>query len=242
MALAVLALVALGSACLKPLPPTSRSSGWIGEYYTNPNLLGTPAFTRDDGPEINFDWGQDSSPGPQVPPDRFSVRWTRTLAFDEGVHEFTTTSDDGTRVFVDGELILDYWVDQPATTHSVSKMMTAGMHTVVVEYYENFERAMIEFSTALHTDPSTPTPAPPPALTSTPSPPGQTVKIGVDAYVEHIPQEPSGLGGVYKYVVGRGWQSYVSSYINEAYGNGLRPIFVFYTNFDSTSPDFVAWD
>lgn len=50
------------------------------------------------------------------------------------------------------------------------------------------------------------------------------------------------MSAVYKYVVGRGWQDYVSSYIEEAYENDLRPIFIFYTNFDSTSPDFVAWD
>jgi hypothetical protein len=64
----------------------------------------------------------------------------------------------------------------------------------------------------------------------------------VDAYVDDIPSEPAGLGGVYKYVVGQGWQSYVASYINTAYQHSLRPILVFYTNFDSTSPDFVAWD
>jgi hypothetical protein len=64
----------------------------------------------------------------------------------------------------------------------------------------------------------------------------------VDAYLEDVGSEPQGLDGVYKYVVGQGWQDYVSSYIDTAYQNGLRPFLVFYTNFDSDSPDFVAWD
>ncbi len=88
----------------------------------------------------------------------------------------------------------------------------------------------------------TTTPTPTAAATATVSPAGTSVKIGVDAYVEHLSQEPGGVSGVYKYVVDRGWQSYVSSYIDAAYDNGLRPFLVFYTNFDSTSPDFVAWD
>jgi hypothetical protein len=79
-------------------------------------------------------------------------------------------------------------------------------------------------------------------LAPTASSGGTTIRVGVDAYLEHISQEPSGLSGVYKYVDGRGWQSYVSSYIEAAYQSDLRPILVFYTNFDSTSPDFVAWD
>ena len=88
----------------------------------------------------------------------------------------------------------------------------------------------------------TPTVTPTPTTTPVPSPGGGTVSIGVDAYVEHISSEPPGVDGVYKYVVGQGWQSYVASYIDTAYQHDLRPILVFYTNFDSTDPDFVAWD
>jgi len=88
----------------------------------------------------------------------------------------------------------------------------------------------------------TPTFAPTPTATPIPTQASGTVRIGVDAYVGDIPSEPAGLDGVYKYVVGQGWQSYVASYINAAYQHNLRPILVFYTNYDSTSPDFVAWD
>jgi len=68
------------------------------------------------------------------------------------------------------------------------------------------------------------------------------IEIGVDAYTEHIATEPSKLTYVYKYVVGQGWQSYVTSYIAEAYKYNFKPVIVFYTNFDTGNPDFVAWD
>jgi hypothetical protein len=41
------------------------------------------------------------------------VRWTRTLLFIAGRWRFTTTTDDGVRVWVDSTLVIDQWVDQP---------------------------------------------------------------------------------------------------------------------------------
>jgi glucose/arabinose dehydrogenase len=124
------------------LPP-----GWTGQYYASMDLSGSPAFTRNDGQDINFDWGGGS---PNIatgfPADGFSVRWTRDIAFNDGVYQFTTTSDDGSRVFVDGQIVLNAWQDQPPTTTSANRLMSAGTHTVTVEYYENGGGAMMQFS------------------------------------------------------------------------------------------------
>lgn len=75
-------------------------AGWAAEYYANKTLSGSPALTRTD-PDVAFDWGN-GSPGAGIPVDNFSARWTRALTFQDGVYQFTTNSDDGTRVFVDG--------------------------------------------------------------------------------------------------------------------------------------------
>jgi hypothetical protein len=96
--------------------------------------------------------------------------------------------------------------------------------------------------TPTRTATATRTPTSTPTATPVPTQSGATVSIGADAYVENISSEPAGLDGVYKYVVGQDWQSYVASYIDTAYEHDLQPFFVFYTNFDSTEPDFVAWD
>lgn len=113
------------------LPP-----GWNAQYYANQTLSGSPVLSRNDGQNIDFEWN-DKSPDPSVGADHFSIRWTRSLSFNEGVYAFTTMSDDGMRVYVDGQLIIDFWVDQDHMTHLATKQMTQGQHTVVVEYYEN---------------------------------------------------------------------------------------------------------
>ncbi|MEX0751064.1 MAG: PQQ-dependent sugar dehydrogenase [Dehalococcoidia bacterium] len=122
--------------------------GWQAEYFDDANLVGTPERTRNDGEAIAFIWN-DTAPGSPFPGvianNTFSVRWTRTMAFQEGVYQFNALSDDGVRVYVDSELILDYWIDQGPTEHSANKQMTAGNHTVVVEYYENAGGAQIFF-------------------------------------------------------------------------------------------------
>ena len=124
---------------------TSIPTGWSAQYFANMTLSGTPALTRTDQ-SINFDWGQ-SSPGSGVPADGFSARWTQTLTFQAGVYQFSTTSDDGARVFVDGQSVLNFWIDQAATGHSANISMSAGAHVVVVEYYENGGDASMQFAT-----------------------------------------------------------------------------------------------
>ena len=128
------------------LPP-----GWNAEYFNNQNLTGSPAVTRNDGQDINFDWNV-GSPAIGIQSDHFSARWTRQLSFNEGVYQFFTTSDDGSRVYIDGQLILNFWVDQGGITHTANKQMTAGLHTVVVEYYENAGGAMMQFGLSYRPD------------------------------------------------------------------------------------------
>jgi hypothetical protein len=79
------------------------------------------------------------------------------------------------------------------------------------------------------------------AFGSAPASADAPIGIGVDAYANHIPYEPSGLTYVYKYIV-PGGENIVSSYINTAYANGKKPVLVVYTNYDSTTPNWSTWD
>ncbi len=123
---------------------TVLPAGWTGQYYNNANLTSL-VTTRTKEPDPAFDWST-GSPAPGIGVDTFSVRWTRTMDFQEGVYQFTTNSDDGARVLVDGQLILDYWIDQGLTEHIANKEMTAGSHTVVVEYFDNGGGAAMYFN------------------------------------------------------------------------------------------------
>jgi hypothetical protein len=117
------------------LPPPSPAS-WRGEYYNNPNLAGEPVLVRDD-PALDFNWVADS-PGPNIPADNFSVRWTRPFEFtEEGDYRFLADVDDGVKLYLDGWLIIDEWNTNPYVLHSgVFADVKPGLHTIMVEYFE----------------------------------------------------------------------------------------------------------
>ncbi len=124
-------ITTVGRNLTSPPPPGT----YIGQYYNNQTLTGSPTLTRSDS-DVNFNWGA-GSPDPSIPVDHFSVRWTRTQVFEAGSYNFTSSTDDGVRIYVDGVLILDHWIDQGNTVWSANRVLTAGSHTVVMEYYEN---------------------------------------------------------------------------------------------------------
>ena len=98
---------------------------------------------------INFNWGS-GSPSTAIPRDRFSARWTRTVNFTAGTHRFALGSDDGSRLYIDGVLVLDRWAPQgyPNPVPTVDRSLQAGNHTIVVEYFENYggARATMEWT------------------------------------------------------------------------------------------------
>ena len=56
-----------------------------------------------------------------MPADNFSARWTKSLTVDEaGAYKFTVTGDDGVRLYIDGQKVLDKWIPQGATTYTVT--------------------------------------------------------------------------------------------------------------------------
>lgn len=116
-------------------------TGWKGEYFPSQDLGGSPAFVRDDA-LINFDWGS-GSPGPTLPPDRFSARWSRTVNFPGGVTRFLVRADDGARLTIDGTRVLDEWHDASPTTYEEDVNLSPGAHVVVLEYYEAIGGASI---------------------------------------------------------------------------------------------------
>ena len=123
--------------------PTPGFTAWRGEYYGNRDLAGAPVLVRNDA-EIRFDWGA-AAPAVGLPADGFSARWTRTLSFQGGTYRFYTRTDDGVRVWLDSELIVDRWHDASGTTYSAERTLGAGAHTLRVEYYENGGVAQVQF-------------------------------------------------------------------------------------------------
>lgn len=116
---------------------------WKGSYYGD-KYFGEFVAERKD-PEIRFNW-YTGRPFDGMPEDRFSVRWEKGEFFREGWYRFTTVADDGVRVYVDDQLIIDGWKIQPATEYKGDVFLREGRHKLVVEYYEEAEDAQISVS------------------------------------------------------------------------------------------------
>ena len=94
-------------------------------------------LTRID-PEIDFAWGDPGSPDPAVGDNQFSARWTGEVeaAFTE-TYTFYATGDDGVRLWIDGQQLVNAWIDQGATEYSGTIDLVAGQtYSLIMEYYE----------------------------------------------------------------------------------------------------------
>jgi hypothetical protein len=107
---------------------------WQATYWNNLTLSGDPVLVRNEV-DLDHDWG-DGAPHDAINIDEFSARWTRSINFNAGTYRFTATTDDGMRVWVDGNEIIDVWYDSQEHAISADLYLTSGDHSVRVDYYE----------------------------------------------------------------------------------------------------------
>lgn len=118
----------------KPPKPPPPSGPWFGRYYNNTELSDPPVWEQVT-PDVCFNWGH-GSPAPLVDSDNFSARWSRTLYMQGGTWRMTVTSDDGVRVYIDDQLVLDQWQVQATTTFIRDVIVSGGNRTITVEFFE----------------------------------------------------------------------------------------------------------
>ncbi|MEW6702710.1 MAG: glycoside hydrolase family 3 C-terminal domain-containing protein [Bacteroidota bacterium] len=122
---------------------TLKESGLKGEYFDNKELKGVPRFARVDK-QINFWWGG-ASPSKEINDDNYSVRWTGAIkAPATGDFILTVSSDDGTRLYVNDELVINDWNDHSLTAASTRiRMDEEKIYRIKLEYYENGGDAIV---------------------------------------------------------------------------------------------------
>lgn len=142
--------------------PSPGFPEWRGEYFDNRDLTGSPVHVRNDQ-AVDFNWSW-VSPAPGLGAENYSVRWARTIDFSSGDYRFHIRSDDGSRVFVDGERIINEWRDMSGNTTWTADRYLSGNHHIVVEYYQHTGPAFVHFWwERIHATPTptrTPTPTP----------------------------------------------------------------------------------
>jgi uncharacterized protein YraI len=126
------------------LAQSGLGTGWTAQYFNNTTLSGSPVFTETLSGGINFNWGT-GSPNPLVPVDNFTARFTSVQTLVAGTYEFVAASDDGIRVFIDNVLVLDRFFGRVLTTDRFQQTLTAGPHSITVEYLELIDQAAVQF-------------------------------------------------------------------------------------------------
>ncbi|MDX2161233.1 MAG: SH3 domain-containing protein [bacterium] len=120
-------------------------TGWNGQFFNTPDLTGAVVYTQAFPTGINVNWGT-SSPAPGVVNvDGWSARFESVQLFNEGTYEFVVASDDGVRVFIDNVLVLDRFVGRVLTTDRFQQTLTAGTHTLRIEYFDSLDQAALQF-------------------------------------------------------------------------------------------------
>jgi len=125
--------------------PAPATNAFTGCYYNNINLSGNPVFVRTDS-QINFYWGS-GSPASSLAGGNFSVRWQGTFSFEQGDYIFSTIAAGGVRMYIDGGIILNWWMDRQAPSmYNVEQTISQGSHLITVEYYAQNSSATANMS------------------------------------------------------------------------------------------------
>ncbi|WAH37720.1 glycoside hydrolase family 3 C-terminal domain-containing protein [Alicyclobacillus dauci] len=138
----------LPNGALPDIPAQYFGNGLQGQFYNNVNLSGDPVLTRTDT-NLDFNWNG-NSPGSGVNADNWSAQWTGTLAPPTtGSYTFSLSSDDGSRLYINGQLVVDNWNYQPVTTKTGSITLTAGQPVqVTIQYMQGGGQSSLQLGWA----------------------------------------------------------------------------------------------
>lgn len=122
--------------------------GLKGEYFNNQDLEGSPALVRTDR-LVRFDWGEGSY-STNGPVDHFSARWTGYfIPKTSDDYKFYTSADDGVRLFIDDEPVINDWQRHAETLNSHTRHLEGGhAYKIRLEYFEAVGSASVSLGVA----------------------------------------------------------------------------------------------
>lgn len=119
---------------------------WEATYFNGPDLNGAPIFSQMEARAVNpieYDWVTSSPLPERLGADNWSARWVGQFRFNYATYIFRATADDGIRVYLNDQLILEGWDDGYHDLTNRFYAVGAGIHTLRVEYYERTGNASV---------------------------------------------------------------------------------------------------
>ena len=103
-------------------------------FYTNTHWSNEPALVRVER-QINLDFMTAESAS--LPQQEFTVEWSGWLRTDrDGEYAFSTRTDDGSTIEIDGHLVVDNGGVRPAVRRTATIAMTRGLHQIRVRFLQ----------------------------------------------------------------------------------------------------------
>ncbi len=121
-----------------------KTGGLTGDYFDNIKLEGEPTLSRIDK-NIQFGWTL-FSPNEKLAYDWYSVRWTGQLkAPSTGTWKIGVEGNDGYRLYLDGQLMIDNWKKQSYQTILKDFTFEEGrIYDLKLEFFESAGNAKIK--------------------------------------------------------------------------------------------------
>ena len=94
-------------------------------------LAGKPLFRRT-LPRLDFEWYRPKAL--PVPAEKWALEATTSVTLPPGVYTVRTISDDGVRVWIDGQLTIDDWTPHESSVAVVP--ISGGTHDLRVQYFQ----------------------------------------------------------------------------------------------------------
>jgi autotransporter-associated beta strand protein len=149
---------AIASASFVNSAAAGNGTGLLGQYFANQSstnpFTGAAVLVRTNA-TINFNWGT-TGPSPLVGATNFTVLWTGCVQpqYNE-TYNFITTADDGVRLYINGQLLINDWVDKTNATSHTNSISLVGqqLYNLELDYYQKTNNASVSLSWS---SPSTP--------------------------------------------------------------------------------------
>jgi hypothetical protein len=115
---------------------------WRGQFFDNEDFEGDAKLQH--ARKIEFDFGK-GSPIRGIGKDHWSAIWETCLILEEdATARFKVSSDDGAKVFVNGDLVVDNWGAHATRTRTGRAKLEAGVHHIRIDYFEASHGANVE--------------------------------------------------------------------------------------------------
>lgn len=114
----------------------------VVQYEQFQALKNKRPLARETVKELGYRWW--GAPQEKVPADRFATFASTKLKVQAGSYRFTFTSDDGLRVYLDGERVIDHWDIHEAAVDTL-RVDLEGEHLLEIEHYEAGGMGTLDF-------------------------------------------------------------------------------------------------